>query len=232
MKSKNLRSFIVNDKEMIFNVGMFQELFKKRASSNNMTYVAFEEELANHLFVDRSAVHNWRFNVNGPGDVDKIRQIASFLHVKYELLLTEVKDMNSTQRDNNNVTRLSDREKEALKNVYGALLNYLNTFDATTGFLYNPDGSCYPFNNAYVLHDNLCSVLRCEYIDLKRTVYDELERFFNGIVTATLERYTEEGYIDDEDYEFDGETPESRTTGLVCTLWEEFYGIVDKYLVD
>ena len=227
MKSKNLRTFVVNEKEMIFNVSMFQMLFKKRTLRNNMTFGACEEALANHLFVDKSAVHNWRMNVNGPGDFDRIRQIAEFLNVDYMILLTEAQNMNMVEK--NSTMKLSDSEKGALKNVYRTFMNYMNTFDRTTGFLYNQDGSEYPFSNAYVMHDNLCRVLQYEYIDLKRTVYDELEQFFNGRVTYTLVRYTEDGYEDDD--EFDGETPEMRTAGLVEYLWKEFYAIIDKYLV-
>lgn len=228
MRSKNLRTFTVNEKEMIFNVSVFQTLFKKRAVHNNMTLGAYEEELANHLFVDKSAVHNWRMNVNGPSDIDKIQQIADFLNVNYKILLTEAHDM----MEKNNVARLSESEKVALKNVYRTFMNYVNTFEATTGFLYNADGSEYQFGNAYALHDNLCSVLQYEYIDLKRTVYDELEGLFKGAVTATLERYTNEGYIDDPEDEFDGETPEMRAESLACHLREVFYDIIDKYLVD
>ena len=99
MKSKNLRTFTVDEKEMMFNVSMFQTLFKKRAMHNRMTFGAYEEELANHLFVDKSAVHNWRMNVNGPGDIDKIQQIAEFLNINYMMLLTEAQNMNMMEKN-------------------------------------------------------------------------------------------------------------------------------------
>lgn len=228
MKSKNLRTFFVNEKEMVFNVSLFQELFKKYAWKKCISYGAYEEELANYLFVDKSTVHNWRMNVNGPGDIEKIQQLAAFWNVNYECLLVEVKRMDTNVKMDIQI-KLSDREKEALKSVYKAFLAYLEEFNSTTGFLVYPDGSEYSFGKAYILYENLCKALKLEYIDLKRTLYDELEKFINEDVTYTLEKYGYDGYGEDDEY--DGETPEARTTGLCLHLMEGFKNIVDKYLV-
>ena len=223
MKSKKLRTFILNEKEMVFNVRLFQELFNKNAKNNNIGIGVYEEEMSNVLFVDKSAIHNWRMNINGPGSIEIIQKIAKFWNINYEVLLVEVNDMRVEA--GNNTKRLSESEKAALKKVYHSFLNYMKTFENTYGFLFNADGSEYDIKNAYFMYENLKYALQLEYVDLKRTVYDELEAFFGGKLTYTLQHE----YLPKEDTL---DQLEAETIGAYEDIMNDFKEIVDVYLVD
>ena len=223
MKSKKLRTFILNEKEMVFNVRLFQELFNKNAKNNNIGIGVYEEEMSNILFVDKSAIHNWRMNINGPGSIEIIQKIAKFWNINYEVLLVEVNDMRVEA--SNNTKRLSESEKVALKKVYHSFLNYMIAFKNTDGFLFNVDGSEYDIKNAYLMYENLKYALQLEYVDLKRTMYDELEEFFEGEFTVTLGH----GYIPGED---SLEQLEAEALEKYEELMNKFKEIVDAYLVD
>ena len=41
MRSKKLRTFLVNEKEMLFNVRLFQELFIKHANKRNVCRIFY-----------------------------------------------------------------------------------------------------------------------------------------------------------------------------------------------
>lgn len=222
MKSKKLRTFFVNEKEMIFNVRLFQELFNKYAKKNSIGVGAYEDELADVLFVDKSAVHNWRMNVNGPGNIEIIQKIAEFWNINYEILLTEANNMNETQIIN--AKKFTETEKEAMKNVYRAFINYMEEFNDTAGFLLYIDGGKYEIANAYARYENLKYALKLEYIDLKRTVYDKLETFFEGELTRTLEHDYE---VDDSIEQLEAETLEEYEN-----MMSMFKNIVDEYLMD
>lgn len=223
MKGKQLRTFMADGKEMSFNVRYFQEMFMKLARKENKGIVNYEYEIADALFVDRTTIHNWRMNVNGPGDIEKIQSLASFWNIEYRCLLMEAKSMKTVETEKKQI--LTESEKHALRNVYRAFLNYMEAFDETTGFIWNQDGSDYDIRNAYVLYDKLKYGLKYEYIDLKRTVYDELEQFVNGTLSASLE-----GSFNPEE-----ETTE-QVIGAANEQYEcwmnEFKTIVDSYLVE
>lgn len=221
MKEKQLRTFIINEKEMIFNQKYFKEAFLKYASQKSIGIGDYEYEVAEALYVDKSAVHNWRMGVNGPGDIEKIQLLANLWNIKYELLLKEVNVMNTTL----NNKKLTDREKDSLKRVYSSLINYLKLFDKTSGFIWNEDGSDFDMRLAYVMYDQTKAVLEMEYIDLKRTVYDQLNDFFDHELTCTLESC----YLPEE-----GDYPElkkAETLGMYMHLMDSFKLIVDSYLV-
>lgn len=214
---------MVDGKEMSFNVRYFQEMFMKLARKENKGIVNYEYEIADALFVDRTTIHNWRMNVNGPGDIEKIQSLAEFWNIKYENLLVEAKGMKTVETENKKL--LAESEKTALRNVYRAFLNYMEAFDETTGFLWNLDGSDYDIRNAYVMYDRLKYALKYEYIDLKRTMYNELEQFVNGTLSASLE-----GSFNPEE-----ETPE-QIMGDAERMYEywmdEFKAIIDSCLVE
>lgn len=222
MKKTQLRTFMVDEKEVVFNQKYFNELFMKHASKKSVGIGVYEYEVAEALYVDKSAVHNWRMGVNGPGDIEKIQSLAKLWNIKYEVLLMEVKTMSTTTKEKG----LTDREKIALKNVYSSFLNYMTVFENTVGFIWNEDNTT-GFNMliAYDLYEKTKKALEVEYIDLKATVYDDLKEFYNKELTYTLEAY----YSEEE-----GDCPEvqmAETTALHDELIGKFKTIIDPYLV-
>ena len=65
MKSKQYRIFNIDGKEMIFDTKKFINLFNLYAQKSCMGIGRYEMELADKLFIDGFAVHNWRFEKNG-----------------------------------------------------------------------------------------------------------------------------------------------------------------------
>ena len=221
MRGKQLRSFIVDEKEMVFNQVYFSELFIKYASKKCIGIGSYETEVAKALFVDKSAVHNWRMGVNGPGDIEKIQLLAKLWNIEYEVLLMEVKTVNKTISEN----RFTDREKDALKKVYIAFLNYLNVFETSVGFIWEDEYTAFEIRDAYELYEETKNALEMEYIDLKPSVYDELKSLYNKELTYTLEAF---------DAELEGECSEIqmvKTTALYDELLEKFKSIINPYLV-
>ena len=221
MKSKQLRTFIVDDKEMIFNQEYFGKLFLKKAAQGGYRVGEYEFEVADALYVDKSAVHNWRMGINGPGDLEKIQLLANLWNINYKVLLMEVTTMTTTKLNNG----LTDREKTALKNVYTAFLNYMNVFENSTGFIWNEDNTSFNMMYAYNLYNQTKYTLESEYIDLKKTVYDKLMEFYNTELTYTLEASYDEEF---------GDCPEiqqAQTLDLYEHLLKQFKEIVDPYLL-
>lgn len=223
MKKKQLRTFVIDDSKMTFNSDFFCYYFTKQASRKKVGICMYEEELATALYVDKAAIHNWRMGVNGPGDLEKIQLLANFWNIKFEMLLTEVKDMSI----NGSKTKLSDREKSALKNVYCSFLSYLDTFENTAGFVFI-GGECRISEGmelGYTAYKQAKDILEREYIDLKNTLYDELDDFYKGDLFYTLQ-----GCYSPEE----GENPEQQqaiVTEMVVELKNKFKSIVDPYII-
>ena len=221
MKSKKLRTFIINEKEVIFNQELFRELFLQHASKHGMGIGNYEFEVADALFIDQSSIHNWRMGVNGPGDIEKIRLLANLWNLEYEVLLMEVKTMTTIAKEKS----LNDRERNALRNVYVSYLNFLNVFQKTGGFIWNTDNTDFKIAVAYKLYEEAKNILDTEYVDLKASVYDKLKELYNEELTYTLEAY----YCEEE-----GDTPElqiAQTTLLYNDLLGKFREVVDPYLI-
>lgn len=218
MKSKQLRTFIVDDKEMVFNQKLFGDLFIKKAAKNGFGIGNYEFEIADALYVDKSAVHNWRMEKNGPGDLEKIQSLAKLWNIDYKVLLMEVKTMTTTLKNG-----LTDREKIALKNVYTSFLNYMKEFETSVGFVWNEDNTSYNMRYAYHLYEQAKYALELEYIDLKNTVYDRLMEFYCKELTYTLE-----GCYDAEDLP---EVQLAETQGLYEEMLKQFREIIDPYLL-
>ena len=221
MKSKQLRTFMVDEKEMIFNQHYFGELFLKKAAKSGYGIGNYEFEVADALYVDKSAVHNWRMGKNGPGDLEKIQLLANLWNINYKVLLMEVMTMTTTKLNNG----LTDREKTALRNVYTSFITYMNIFENSVGFVWNEDGSCFDLRTAYQLYDQTRLTLELEYIDLKKSVYDQLKELYDTELTYTIDVCYDPN---------EGDNPElqqAETLALYETIVDKFREIVDPYLL-
>ncbi|MBE5864619.1 MAG: hypothetical protein E7292_00205 [Lachnospiraceae bacterium] len=221
MKGKQLRIYVIEDKEMVFNVSLFRDLFRNYAQKKGMRLGEYEYEVAEYLYVDSSTIHSWRMRVSGPGDIEKIKLLAKLWNIKYELLLKEAKRMSTAMQHK----ELSDREKTALKNVYVSFLNYMGIFKKTAGFIWNEDGTLFNISMAYTLYAQVINALEIEFIDLKGNAYDELKTFYDTELTYTLETY----YCEE-----DGDCPElqqAETEGLYQLLLNQFKQIIVPFLV-
>lgn len=131
MKNKTMRTFVVDGKEMQFNLTFFNNIFKTKAKQEKKGIGEFEEELADAIFVEKSTVHAWRNRVNGPSDLDKVQQIAEFFKLEVKDFLLEVEEMmiDNTVVEEKEEVKLSfefgARERDAFKRVYVEMLHFM-----------------------------------------------------------------------------------------------------------
>lgn len=196
MISRNLRKFYVDEHQMSFDIETFRRLFMKFKSNHKVG--EYESILADVLCVDRATIHNWRMNSNGPSDLDKIKSLAAYWNIDYKTLLKfsgcEIMNL-----------KLTDREKEALRRVYGSILDFLDLFERTDGFIWtaniykyegygNKDGA----DIACDAYNSLFSALEHEYIDLgNHPLYDVLYNYIDEELFQIFD-----GKLD-PDYRFD-----------------------------
>lgn len=130
MKNKTLRTFVIDGKEMQFNLTFFNNIFKTKAKQEKKGIGELEEELAAEIFVEKATVHAWRNRVNGPSDLEKIQQIAEYFKLNVKDFLIEVNEMITLERENNSndiiTIPFGFRERESFKRVYKEMLNFMN----------------------------------------------------------------------------------------------------------
>lgn len=124
---KNIKIYNIDGKCMQFDSVSFKDLFFSIRRKKGMSVLDFETELGETLSVSGSAIHSWRFGMNGPSDVEIIKQLAVCLEITdYMLLLKNGKE--------NTTMQITERQKDSLKRVYDAVIEYLDTFQRTAGF--------------------------------------------------------------------------------------------------
>lgn len=123
----NTKKYIVDGKKMQFDSNSFGSLFNKRCKTLGKTKTDYEIELGEVLNVTSGAIHNWRFGQNGPIDIETIKQLANYLEISdFRIMLKEVKENNNMQ--------ITERQKDSLKRIYEAIIEYLDHFIMTDGF--------------------------------------------------------------------------------------------------
>ena len=91
MRSSSLRRFKIDGINYTFSIDAFNRFFQERAKGSFHTITQYEEIIAGVLNVDRSTIHNWRMELNGPSDIDKVQALADYWHITiYDLLDEEV----------------------------------------------------------------------------------------------------------------------------------------------
>ena len=187
MVSKKLRTFIVDGKEVIFDIAKFKGLFVERADRAKKNLGEYEYDLANELFVDGSAIHNWRMGLNGPGDLDKIHTIEKYWHLSENSLLTEAKQME-------NKRPLSDGERRILADIFEKLDSILFEFQMTELYEFDlddvicgtPEEECAEYNGdprkEWREFDHLMDEA---YFLLRQDIYKQLIEFKELVYTAT-----------------------------------------------
>lgn len=174
------RKLLINDKEHYFNFSIFKSLFLQKKKKDKLCVSVLEEKLANAVNKSPEAIHNWRFETNGPNDIETVELIAKFFNIRnYKLLLTERKNENMT-------SELSEIQMLSVKRIYDGILDYLEEFLKSNGFNdYWFDLDIEPKHRQGELCDivtnkveEIILLFKKEYIFLKNTkIYSELDTF-------------------------------------------------------
>lgn len=124
---KDTKVFNIDGKSMQFDSVSFKAIFSAKCKKLCMKVLDYENELGDSLSVSSNAIHNWRFGMNGPSDVETIKQLAVCLEIAdYMLLMKNGKGKT--------VMQISERQKDSLKRIYDAVIEYLDLFQRTDGF--------------------------------------------------------------------------------------------------
>ena len=223
MVSKQTRVWKIEGQEVQFDIFKFKNLFREKAHECGMGVVRYEDTLADALSVDSSTIHNWRCNLNGPSDPDKIYSLEKFWNVEKNTLFREVV-MSKTP-----VLGLTDRELGALKNVYISFKNFFDFYRSTKGF----DKELCEWDQVEAMWEVMKDSIESEYIDLKKKLYDALYGFINkNIYEIVADAYIEFHATDDFGPEFDDyDCPEWSPEELCDSCMADFRKIVDPYLL-
>ncbi|MBO4864184.1 MAG: hypothetical protein J5517_07450 [Eubacterium sp.] len=182
--SQETRTFHIDGSDYSFNFSAFGRFFKSYRAGTKRNITETEQAIADALSLSREAIHSWRFEKNGPSDIEVIKSMAEFLNISdYRILLIKkIGEQNMTA---------NDRILDSLKRIYDAVILYLDYFD--TSFAYLTD--FYDFKEAGLSDDEARNeiygvasdslheveiVLQQEYIILhKLDIYSNLESFIS-----------------------------------------------------
>lgn len=181
---KKTKIYKVDGINMQFDSETFEKVFKRKRKKDNVTVQELETNIGEYVHVSRDAVHSWRFYQSGPATMDIIKELSEFFEFKnYKILLKEVK--------NDQVKQITERQKDSLKIIYDAIIDFLILFDETDGF----NNLWYEFvrsgvpaekveNKLYEFAEDqqtkIIRALQKEYIILhKLDLYPQLEEYVN-----------------------------------------------------
>lgn len=125
--NKKIKSYIIDNKKMCFDRMSFNKIFLTCREKKNISVLEYENELGELLGVSESTVHSWRFGNSGPVNLDVIKKLSTSMELQDYTLLLKVSDVNTE-------TNISERQKDSLKRIYDAIIDYLDEFLKTDGF--------------------------------------------------------------------------------------------------
>lgn len=219
---KNTKTFCIDGINMQFDSIAFNNSFIFNQKKSNCSKLEYEIELGTALNLSNNAIHNWRFGINGPSDIETIKELAKILNIKdFRALL---------KKGNKKTMTITERQKDALKRIYDAIIDYLDRFEKTNGFndlwFDFVDNGVKPEYVEDKLYDvaetelhKIELVVKKEYIELyKLPIYNQLIEYvgedlcntFNGKLSygyrfeAPVQKLdgTQSGITTDEDYNF------------------------------
>ena len=184
------RKFYYNDDNYYFDFSKFNELFINKSKKEKVKVGILEEKIANYINISKESIHNWRFKINGPGDIEIIEKLAQYFNLtNINLLLTKKKDGEKNKM-------LNDLQIASIKRIYDSVLDFLELFRNTNGF--NDiwfDLDCKPelredelWNIATKNFDKVVLQLKKEFLYLKNTsIYEKLEQYLYNDLYDTFD---------------------------------------------
>ena len=201
MKSQSTKVFTFQGKHVSFDTRAFRDAFNIYCKIAGTSKADAEEDLGAHLHTTASAIHNWRFGNNGPGDLELIRMAGEFLGCgDWRLLFKEVEEDKS-------VSKLTDRQLDAAKRIYDILVWFLTVYSDTDGFSNWLDD--FESGNVGISEDKIFEritkmkervslVINQEYFDLHdHPIYDELCEIAADDMDSIHMNFTSEGTVQD-----------------------------------
>ncbi len=233
---KEYRIFREDGRDMQFNSDAFGGFFMDLVRRRGVRRQELEAEIGEAVGVSRDAVHNWRFGQNGPSDINIIIELARFMGIgDYRNLLRERREGVEMQ--------VTERQKDSLKKIYDAVIDYLDEFERTDGFNDHwfelsdkADSGKTIEMGLYEIaereQDKVRAVLRKEYIIIhKLEVYPKLEEYVNDRLTDIYADKLSYGYRFEAGVEnMDGTRDAVMTYEDYSAALEGINALMDPYL--
>lgn len=231
MISKKTTIFKRNNKQYRFDFEAFDRLFRNYAKRKEMTYETLEGILGDYSGFSKEAVHNWRFRSNGPRDIETISKLAEGLEINSDThLLREIIIEGDKKRMDKNA--LTERQLNAAKRIYSAIVVFMNDFERTMGFndywfqfndLKNPEDGIYDLVEKK--HNEIFLVYEEEYFDLHGTeIYEEYGEFINNALYDTYDGKLSYAYRFEAEPEGNPTVSEDYDKAM-----NQLNGIIEKY---
>ena len=126
--SQETRTFHIDGSDYSFNFSAFGRFFKSYRAGTKRNTTETEQAIADALSLSREAVHSWRFEKNGPSDIEIIKSLAEFLKIDdYRILLIK--------KIGEHKMTATDKILVSLKRIYDATILYLDRFDTFFAYL-------------------------------------------------------------------------------------------------
>ena len=213
MNQRRMRSFTVDGIQYSFNSRAFRSFIDHYAKEKGVSKGQIAKELEKQLKVSIDAVNNWKYGKNGPSDLERIKEISQYFHVDWQLLV-------KITSGGNTMTQLTERQKDAAKQIYDVLIWFLEEFSNTDGFNswwldFKEQGSQNPEDDIYEritqMEERVRLIIEQEYFDLHdHEIYDALCEFAGEDLTNVYNGKVGYAYR----FETDGEsTP---------TVWQDY----------
>lgn len=198
MVSRETKRFLINGKYYRFNRESFNRYFDEYSKSAGISKRALEEQIADRIHVSDAAIHNWRSGSNGPGDLDSIRILSESIYVNDYMIFLKVIEEKAPMK------ALTEKQVEAVKRIYDAIIDFLEEFRKTDGFstlwydykdqcFRNPTSKVYDYVEAK--HNVVQVVYTKEYLYLHDTsIYDELYEYINNVLYDAYNEKVEPQY--------------------------------------
>ncbi len=184
-RTERKRTYHIDDTDYLFKTSAFTHFFDQYRKQENLSVTVAEETFGKLVGAAPETVHGWRFNVNGPVDLEAVKQIAFALGLEdYHTLLRE--------KGNDKTNMESYEIRASLKRIYDVAIEYLDDYETSCGFQnhWEEYAAAHPedkYPDIFILataSDKLHKVevaLLKEYPILhKLDIYGELDDFISG----------------------------------------------------
>lgn len=211
------KEFSYNNCNYHFETLRFREVIKKKltelsVSGNKKSRQDLFEDIADKKGISSSAINHWYNGHNAPVEIEKLQDIAEYLKIEWEtfFMKEQVSEGENIMVNTEMIQKVEAKvqmplantevnysdEREVIRDIYHAMVDYIEKFRETTAFHYDEESIDYTEIDGYDLFDALYEAdKKCKAImkkvkkamfDIPYEVYHNLSKFVKGYLTECL----------------------------------------------
>ena len=170
------------------------------------------EDIADKKGMSSSSINHWYNGHNAPNEIEKLQDIAEYLKIEWEMFFVkeQVSEGENSMVNTEMIQKVEARvemppvnteinysdEKSVIRDIYHAMVDFIEEFKETTAFHYDETDIFYEEINGYALFDALYEAdKKCKDImkkvkkamfDIPYEIYHNLELFVDGYLDSCL----------------------------------------------